>query len=86
MHFCGRTFDPRWPLGFCRSNGSYRHRRCTEGSQFDEPDHDAMHSQTRFRVLGDWIPLGSWMISPGDILLYVGIWGVVIGRVLRWLL
>ena len=58
----------------------------TDGSQLDKPDHDAMNSQTRLRKLGDWILFGPWMISPGDILLCIGLVGVVFLHLLQCLL
>lgn len=58
----------------------------SDGTPIDEPDHDAMHAQTRFRMLGDWIPFAGWMHSPGDLLLYIGLLGIVVGRIFQWLL
>ena len=41
----------------------------------------AMDEQTRVWFLGDWIHIGGWYFSPGDIGLYLGLI-VVIGDLL----
>ena len=33
------------------------------------PNYKPMDARTRCPFLGDWIPLGGWRISPGDVLL-----------------
>jgi hypothetical protein len=55
----------------------------TDGAPIDEPNHDAMQDQTRIRILGDWIPIAGWLHSPGDIVLYSGLIGVFICRLLQ---
>lgn len=37
---------------------------------------------TRLGVLGDWINLGPWLVSPGDILLALGFIGTLAGTVI----
>lgn len=37
-----------------------------------ESEYQIMDSNTRLRFLGDWISIGNWLISPGDVCLYAG--------------
>ena len=55
----------------------------TDGEPIDEMNHDAIHDKTRFRILADRIPFAGWLLSPGDILLWVGLLAVVVGRLLQ---
>lgn len=36
-------------------------------------DYQTMNETTRLWYLGDWIGVGAWLISPGDICLYAGL-------------
>ncbi len=58
----------------------------TDGMPIDELNHETMHNETRFRILGDWIPCAGWLLSPGDVLLYIGLLGLVFCRLTqgRW--
>ena len=42
-----------------------------EIAEEDQADYRPIDESTRLWVLSDWIPLGSWMISPGDVLLFI---------------
>lgn len=43
-------------------------------------EYQAMDSRTRFAYLGDWIKAWDWLISPGDICLYIGLTAVLADR------
>ncbi len=45
-------------------------------------DYALMNSGTRFAYLGDWIQVREWLISPGDVCLYVGL---VMALIDRWI-
>ena len=51
-----------------------------DGVAIDELNRQSMHNETRFRILGDWIPFAGWLLSPGDVLLCVGLLGFVFCR------
>lgn len=52
----------------------------TDDASIDELNHQTMHKETRFRILGDWIPFAGWLLSPGDVLLAIGLLGYVFCR------
>ena len=37
------------------------------------PMYHAIDKQSRCSWLADWIPIGTWLISPGDVLLAIGV-------------
>jgi hypothetical protein len=38
-----------------------------------EDGYQIMDAQTRLSFLGDWIQIRGWLISPGDVCLYLGL-------------
>ena len=41
------------------------------------PFYHAIDHKSRCPWLADWIPIGSWLISPGDVLLAIGVVGMI---------
>ena len=48
----------------------------------EEPSHQTMGQRTRLQWLGDWIPCGQWMISLGDVVLFLGLLVFLVSRFL----
>ncbi len=44
-----------------------------EISEEERADYHPISRSTRLAILSDWIPLGSLMMSPGDIVLFAGV-------------
>jgi hypothetical protein len=45
-----------------------------------EANYQVMNGNTRIAILGDWIQVRDWLISPGDVCLYVGLGIAVASR------
>ena len=48
-----------------------------------EANYEVMDSRTRLAILGDWLQIKDWLISPGDVCLYLGLAIAICGRIIK---
>jgi hypothetical protein len=63
-------------------NGGRMPAQTDEIPSSHENDYKIMGRATRMAFLGDWISIGNWLISPGDVCVYTGLAVYVTARFL----
>ena len=57
---------------------------CTDSIPVDqEANYEVMDSRTRLAILGDCLQIKDWLISPGDVCLYLGLAIAICGRIIK---